>query len=136
MKKHEKKAKNRVNSAKALCAVNTRQNSSVKSFRKFIYRDVSSWEPGLSKVERWRAVDTTGDCGLKIASHSLSDYVAMRLRPLSVRPRLLVYPSIENRVAAGRCVATTAPFCPTHPAQGQKLQLYTRPAETHEMSFE
>jgi len=37
----------------------------------------------------WRAVDATGDCGLKIAPHSLSDYVAMRLRPLSVRPRLL-----------------------------------------------
>lgn len=45
-------------------------------------------------------VDATGDCALKIAQHSLSDYVAMRLPSLSV-PRLYVYPSIRNRAAAG-----------------------------------
>ena len=82
---------------------------------------VESWE--LSKVETrgWRAVDGTSDCELKIAPHSLSDYVAMRLRPLSVRPRLTRL-SVDRkprcglplRRVASRRVVTTALFCPTH----------------------
>lgn len=64
-------------------------------------------------------VDATSDCALKIAPHSLSDYVAMRLPSLSVRPRLYAYPSIRNRAVAGHYgCGDTASFYLACPGSG------------------